>query len=271
MSSEPSSYRQILKDALVERIGRNPAYSLRSMARQFGVSPALLSQIINGKRNLTASKAIRVSRQLGLVGKKREAFNLLVQYENAKDSETKALILEQLNATGSHRNLHSLSMDAFNVIADWYHYPIVQILRLKSFRATPRSISRRLGISSHEAEVALGRLVRLKIIERTERGVYRRLPISDLRAESEQKNDAIRKFHRQMLGKAIESLETQLPQEKYIGSETISIDLSQLPEAKRRIDEFLDEMVAFFDRGKNLTETYHLGTQLFRLTRKDKK
>lgn len=44
----------------------NPGYSLRAFARDLKISPQLLSNVINGKRGLSADLAVRVAKTLGL-------------------------------------------------------------------------------------------------------------------------------------------------------------------------------------------------------------
>ena len=49
----PQGLRPFLKMELDSRIKKNPSYSLRSFAKSLNISHAALSQILNGKRNLT--------------------------------------------------------------------------------------------------------------------------------------------------------------------------------------------------------------------------
>ncbi len=268
MVLEHTDYRIFLKTVLADRMARNPKYSLRAMARSFSISPALLSQISNGKRNLTTANAVRLAKKLGLSKRETDYFCSLVQYQDAKHVESKALLLEKINALRAKREVHSVPLDAFKALSDWYHFAIIESLRIKNFTATPKNLARKLGISAVEAEVALERLERLGVIETKPDGGYRQTH-KGIRAESEERNLALQAFHRQMLEKAIHSLTSQSTKEKYVGSETFALDLAQLPEARRRIDEFLDDMSELADKGANPSETYHVGVQLFRLSRKD--
>lgn len=260
-----SDYRDFLKTSLAERISKNPHYSLRSFAKGLGISPAMLSLVHHKKRNLNQSNAMRIAKRLGLTGNEAEYFCYLVQYEAAKSPEAKELALERINNLNPSREITSLSLDAFKVISQWYHFPILQLLRLDNFEFQSKNIAKALGITAVEAESALERLVRLGILEEKD-GAYKRLK-NDLRVQSEEKNEALRAFHKQMLIKAIESLETQSTKEKYVGSQTIAIDLQQLPQARKHIDGFFEQMNAIFRKSAEPTEVYHLGVQLFRITR----
>lgn len=96
-------------------------------------------------------------------------------------------------------------------------------------------------------------------------GRYRKT-IPRPRVESKTPNAALRAFHRQTLGKAIDSLETQGPNEKVIGSETFAIDCDLLPEFRALADHFFNEALALAQKSKNKNQVYHLGVQFFRLT-----
>lgn len=265
MVFQHADYRDFLKASLAERISRNPRYSLRSFAKGLGISPAMLSLVHHKKRNLNLSNAMRIAKRLGLEGREAEYFCHLVQYEGARSQEAKELALERIQALNPAREITFLSLDCFRVISEWYHFPILQLLRVPNFDFEPKQIAKRLGISAIEAEAALARLERVGILMRSD-GTYKRLK-NDLRVESDKKNEALRSFHKQMLLRAIDSLETQSNEEKFTGSQTIAIDPKILPQARKKIEAFFSEMNALLAKNKNPSEVYHLGLQLFRVSR----
>ncbi len=267
MVFEHSDYRAFLKSTLSDRIAQNPAYSLRAMARHLEMSPALLSLIHRKKRNLPLGRALPVAQKLGLDSKETDYFCTLVQFDAAKSAGAKAALLDKMRTLNTKREIKEIEVDSFKVISDWYHFPILMMVDLRRFKFEPRNVARRLGISIIEAEVAIERLLRLGLLQRLENGKYAR-PAKHVGVKSEHGNEALRQFHRQMLQKAAESLETQTNDEKFVGSETFSIDVSQLPEANEIIEDCFQRLISLFNRGKTRTETYHFGMQLFRLTRR---
>ena len=70
---------------------------------------------------------------------------------------------------------------------------------------------------------------------------------------------------KQMIEKALVSLEGQTPQEKFIGSETLPFDPSQLDEVKELADDFFNKLGNLSAKGKTRTEDYHLGMQFVTL------
>ncbi|MEK7692130.1 MAG: TIGR02147 family protein, partial [Bdellovibrionota bacterium] len=73
-----SSYRPYLRSVLADRISRNPAYSLRSMASHLGMAPSSFSEVLKGRTGLSLQAAARIARKLGLSEDESEYFALLV-------------------------------------------------------------------------------------------------------------------------------------------------------------------------------------------------
>jgi uncharacterized protein (TIGR02147 family) len=264
-----ADYRQYLKAELVTRIERNGSYSSSAMAKQLGLAASSFHEILKGTKNLSPARAIGIASRLGLEGVEAEYFCQLVQLggaQAARSPELKAAILMRLRALNPRHDIRDLSVDHFKMIAEWYHLPILALTQVSGFKLTPESAAQALGIHPAEAEAALTRMLALEILERAPEGEVRAVGERWL-ARSPIPNSALRRYHRQMLTKAIESLESQTPQEKFVGSETFGLDPEQLPEAVRITERYFDEMLALGERAKRRRKVYHLGAQLFDLTR----
>src|SRR5262249_10820626 len=70
-------------------------------------------------------------------------------------------------ATGEVRRL---TRDAAMVLSDWHHFAILELVRLKSFRADSRWIARVLDLSVDDVNTALQRLLRLELLEMATKG-----------------------------------------------------------------------------------------------------
>lgn len=265
MVFEHSQYRSFLKACLADRISSNRAYSLRAFARQLELAPSMLSEVLRGKKNLSTSAALKVARKLGLEAREVEYFMQLVQLESTDDPDLKAALAGRIYDVAGQRKVHDFSVDLFKTISDWYHLPILELSRLDGFRLDADRAAGALGISRLEAEVAIERLERLELLKRDRKG--RLVKERDLwMISAKVPNESLRRYHRQMLEKAIQSLESQTPSEKFVGSETFGIDPGQLGEAGEIIERFLGEMTQLSKRARKRTAVYHLGTQFFRLS-----
>ncbi len=264
-------YRTFLRDLLAERQGRNKSYSLRAMARDLGLQPSHLSDLLKGVKGLSLSSTVRLARCLGLNAGEAEYFHILVQLgDPALDPDSRDVLLQKARTLSSQKaTITDLSVDLFKAISDWYHLAILELTSVRDFNPAPKAIAVRLGITALEAQTALERLLRLEIIEADGKGGYRRTKDNILFATAAP-NDALRRYHRQMLTKASESLETQKQGERYIGSNTFSLDEDQLPKAFALVAEFREKLVALANERPTGTRVYHMGVQMFALTRKKK-
>jgi uncharacterized protein (TIGR02147 family) len=269
MILEHSNYRTFLKSVIVEKQRANPAFSMRAFAKHIGLGQSAVSQVLSGKKNLSFESASRIAQKLKLEEKDAEYFRILVQIETTRDPEVKKALVLKAQTLNSDHKVRDLSVDLFSTIADWYHAVIENLTEIVGFTFTPSEISKTLGISKHEAELAIERLLRLEIIEKDPKhpNKYRRVPEYTL-TTSDVPNKALRLFHKQMLEKTIESLETQSPKEKFIGTETIAVSKDSLPQIFELADEFLKKVVKISESSKLKTDVYHLAVQFFNLTPK---
>ncbi len=241
---------------------------MRAFAKQIGLSQSAMSQVLAGKKNLSLESASKIAQKLKINENEAEYFRLLVQMDTSKDHDLKKSFMARVQAMNSKLDIRDLSVDLFSSIADWYHVVIENMADINGIPFTPEEISKRLGISKIEVETAIERLLRLEMIERvSENPPQYRKSKNYVITRSAVPNEALRRFHRQMLEKAIDSLETQSPQEKFIGTETFAISKKVLPQAFALADEFLQKLAKLGESSKDKTDVYHLGLQFFNLTK----
>lgn len=185
-----------------------------------------------------------------------------VRLDRIKDPELRVELLKEIKqASRNQAAFSSLELDKFLAISDWYHFALLDLTEIKGFTADFAWIANRLGISKYEAEIAVDRLIRLGLLEKTSANNLKKT--KNCRIESIP-SSAIRKFHCQMIKKALKSIEEQKFEQRDISGTTFSVDPSKLDEAKKRIREFREEMNEFFSTGKK-QNIYQLNIQLFQL------
>src|SRR4051812_13706155 len=108
-------YRLLLAAELAERKRRNPAYSLRAFATQLDVSAASLSQIMSGKRHLTAKTARRMAVRLGLPPERARDFLASVPRPSLVEGVGGA------RAPRAPLDRDVLEAETFEIISDWHH------------------------------------------------------------------------------------------------------------------------------------------------------
>ena len=267
----PRKPSEILREVFLERKSKNSAYSTRAFARDLGMSQALVSLVFNGKRPLTLKQATQISVLLHFPKDKAEQFiesALMALPENSKALKK----IQRARRHGLAAQVASeplfinLEIERFKAISQWYHLAILDLSTTQGFVSDSVWISRRLNIGPIEARDAMDRLVSLGLA-RIENGMFCKAQ-SKIYFPTTRSEVAVRSFHRQMIGKALDQLgktdETSF-QARRISGLTIAIPRSRVEEAKRRIQEFEKELAAFATEG-DCDEVYQLNVQIFPLT-----
>jgi uncharacterized protein (TIGR02147 family) len=262
-----SDYRVFLKDELAARISSNARYSLRSFAKQMNIPASTLSELLSRKKQMTMGLVTKIVDGLKMSEHEATYLRLLVQLESESNENKKAELRRRAAQYSSVTQTQSLNLDMFRVIADWYCVVILESLEL--INLSEKQLVKQLGISRFEFKLAIERLEKLELIQKNAQGQYQKTK-SDLLAESDIPNSALRKFHQQMLQKAIVAVEEQTPKEKVIGSETLIISKSQVKEAGKIIEECFQKISLLSKKTRSKEAVYHLGIQFFKLVENDK-
>ena len=249
-----TNFRQLLQEELVQRCRKNPNYSLRSLARSLGVEPSSLSQIINGKRPITKKMKLRLGTGLGFTVQEIES---IPNQDRERSGQKKTMPFQQL------------TLDAFALIADWYHYAILELTYVDDFKGSRGWISRRLGITRSEVNIAVERLVRMGLLKIAENGDWRDLSDKGTltHLKPSMSSDAARKYQTQLLElskKAVQEIDLR---RRNHTSATLCFDPHDLPAAIDAITEFRRRFAADFQPRKMAKEVYQLQIGFFPLTK----
>ncbi len=261
-----SDYRKFLKNVILEKQSKNPKFSLRLIAKQLGMAPSSFSEVLSGKKNLSYGMALTIATNLGLKSKEVDYFCLLVKRDSAKKLDLKSAIQKKIEGLNPRGPVHNLEVDMFSLISDWFHLALLGILTLDLKNKNIETLAAAVGIDRRQAEVALDRLIRLGLVEISKDGQYLRSS-TDIFVNAKISTQSLHNYHRQMLGKAADSLEGQEFHERIVRTENIAIGDEQLEQAETLTEEFFAKMSNLTSKAKKKTKLYHLGTYFFRLNR----
>ena len=255
------NYQRLLKKELSERSAQNKGYSMRAFARDLEIEPAQLSRVLKGKQNISVQAAQSVARKLFDSKKEQELFVALVALSLAKKPRQAEAAMNEVkrNSVASK----PLELSWLDVISDWYHIAIMDLLTLPRGPRRAADIAKYLGITIHETDFALERLSDLGLI-RAERGGWRKTE-AELRTPSGTPSAAIRRYHKQMLGKALESIDQQDVNERMLFGRTMTINKSDLRQLELLTQEYLDRVSEFSQETKNCDSLYQINVQAFNL------
>lgn len=249
---------QLLSQRFIKARQRNPRYSLRSFSRDLGFAPAVVSELLAGKRPLTSKTALRLASALCLSETERRNFLAYAQMRSRRH-------IAQHGGFNATSRTHHLAEDEFALIAEWYHYAILSLLRTTRTIRSAECVAKHLGIPLFEARMALRRLDRLSFIEFD--GTRWRRTVAPIRTTTEVPSIALRASHRQTLEQAIQALNSMPVEARSITAATMPFDVSRMSEAKAMITQFQRDFAQIFDgTGSDPSNVVNLSIQLVPVT-----
>lgn len=246
-----SDFRFLLQQELVSRVKRNSAYSLRAFAKSLRTDYSTLAKLINGKRPIGKRVIQKLGDRLGLDPAE------LNNYTNIPNDPTSRI--------SQKKHYLQLAMDSFEVIAEWYHFAILELIRIEGFKPDQRWIAKKLGISHQEVNLAVERLTRVGLLHISKdqktwtESAGERLTV----ITPQESSRAQRILQRQILEKAIDALEYVPVDRRDQTAMTMAIDMRRLPEAKERIKKFRRSIAKYLSRSSSRHEVYNLSISLY--------
>lgn len=243
-----------------KRKSKNPSYSIRAFANFLKLDASTLSQVLSGKRQISGKIVSRLADDLGADPVTKSA---LINFSNKK------ILTNQADVPETGNDFRELNMDAFSLISDWYHYAILELTFTKNFKSDVNWIASQLSITPSEADIAVERLKRLKLLEELD-GKLIKTETFITNFKDGVTSEALKNLQRSILTMGLDAIDNTPPSEKDITSMTFAIDESKLQEARELIKKFRREMSKLLESG-NQTRVYHLGVQLYPVSKKDLK
>jgi uncharacterized protein (TIGR02147 family) len=250
------TYALILQNELSKRLAKNSNYSLRAFAKSLETSPSALSEILSGKRGISVKKGLLFASRIDLSNEEEEKFINSIKATKAKykKKHTDDLVADY----------HQLTIDSLKVMSNWYHFAILNLTQTKSAKACSKWVASKLFISPLEAHLAIERLVRLELLE-IEEGVMRRTK-AQLKTPDDISSHHIQKLHRELLEKAITSMETVSVEKRDITSMVMAIDPKNMDKGKKLIRKFRKEITTLLEKGEQ-EDVYSLTVALIPLSK----
>lgn len=266
-AQEVITYQRFINNEFLGRRVRNPNYSLRAFARDLGIAPPKLSEILRGKCGLSESSATKMALELSLSETESKIFiNQVIVKHARKKSEREAakIILDSLEA---QHLFNEITLDTFKIISDWQHFAILELTEIKSFQSNSSWIARRLKISEELAGESLRRLFSLGLLSENSKGEWIQTE-AILATPSGIPSSEIKNHHRNILAKAEAALFLAV-EERDFSSVTLAVPESMVDEIKKDIKEFRRKLAKKINEASDKDRVYCLSTQFFPLDNKE--
>ncbi len=229
-----------------------PGYSYAAFAAESGLGRSTLANVVSGARMPSSETLDGIARGLGLDPLARNYLGLLVELARAPSVSARREVLDRLLtrvAFGKSEMMEDRDPMLLDLGAKWYYPAVVELARLKSFKADPAWIANAIlpAISVEEAEEALEALVELGLLVVREDGSVE-VPFVRLHSRPESQAHTTAAFHRHAVPAVIPHALTGIPSEiRHLIGGVILVPPQLLPEAKQLINNTVQQLCNLAD------------------------
>ena len=262
-----SSYQEILKEEFKKKVAINPSFSMRAFAFRLDISPSRLSEILSYKQGLSLKMAKVISKKLALDPYRKKYFELLVESKHARSIAQRDIAIQNLNDFVKGM-IKKLTDDQYELIAQWYYYAILELVKTEDIIHSPEWIGKRLGLDLKTTTVAIKRLRRLDMLGYSG-GKFFAKDTNPFSFVSKVPSSALRLHHQQIIDMAKLSVKEQSINERELNSLTIAINDEDREEITKKIRAFFDDINKEYSYNNTpKTKVYALTNQFFELGQK---
>jgi uncharacterized protein (TIGR02147 family) len=223
---------------------------MRAFAKKIGVNPSTLSRILSGKQTISDQLMEEISEKLMLTSDQK--ISLREASKRSKKLKTTKPFL--------------IDTETFLKITDLYHYALLNLLKLKTFRPDFHWIARVLGKTETQVIEMWNRLIEVGMIAQDGNGRWVRTHANTTNIKKEKvPPQGYRDLQIQYLEQAIKVLKTEPFDRRDHSAIIIPIDSKMIPEARLKIAQFRKDMTAFMEP-ESADQVFGMTIALFPLT-----
>lgn len=145
-------FRERLASEFDKRRTNNPRYSLRAFSAFLGTDHSTLSQILRGTRTIPINRLRLWGRKLAMTREEVAAY-IVAEHMPSEQETTR------------QEQLWDWAAEALAIVTDSCHWKIIERTCRQGFRGDCRVISKDIGVSVDQVNVALARLLRLRLLK----------------------------------------------------------------------------------------------------------
>ncbi|MCR9159193.1 MAG: hypothetical protein ACE37F_09260 [Nannocystaceae bacterium] len=247
------SYQSLLREELAHRQSRNAGYSFRAFARDLGIAVSTLSEVLGGVKGISAARARKLAKRLGLTADLRELFVLSARAQHARSAverEAAAASLAELTRAAPKAPPNTLA------IVSWVVEAVLKISERRGVVLDVDQVAASLGAPADVVRFARRFLTRLGFLEGTPKsraflaflGAGRRINVDN----------------RQLLRRAIEANERPSPSDRF-WREPLLLDARGLAKATALVERCFEDIKRLEDNGPK-SDLFYVTTQLFQVS-----
>lgn len=263
-SNDSTNYRSVLTAELASRCLRNPRYSQAAFARDLGLSPSLISEVLNGRHDLSHKKAEIVARGLGLDSRSTRLFCDSVDAQSSRSPKKRKDATQRLEKTSTSQLPTVLRDEQLRAMESWFHIGILEVLRLSDAGKTESEIVNSLKLQAVVVREAMRRLETLGLVRR--QGAKWIVCNQRLIVEGGVPSETLRRLHEQFLVKAQQAIYGQKIDQRYLTTAVLPVPRKRVKDVFLKLDQIRKDLSDEIHTYSDKDTVYCLTLQFFELT-----
>ncbi|MFP5459663.1 MAG: TIGR02147 family protein [Bacteriovoracia bacterium] len=237
--------------------------SLRSLASRLGVSVALLSSIVKGRRNLTRQHLELWAGELGWDDSERSFLEKALHFQNHPERTEKAVAYKQMTRFKKYQERSSRELVTWSYLERWWTVVIREMSHLPGFQPDVDWVRQRMlyPVAKDEIRRSLRFLQEHKLLA-TE-GTFLRLE-----CHGGVYKLSLSQFHAQMLEKVVDSIYRSPSSERHVLGHTFKLSEKRLGAVKLILDRALEEIAGLAAQPSEDGEVFHVALTAIPLTKR---
>lgn len=261
-------FRQFIQARYRELKELDPKFSHRYFCRRAGYSSTgAFADLVNGRRNLTPTGALKLAKALHLNRADEEFFLTLVGFNQSGSLEEKNLHYAKLLA---YRRIRPdrLSPDRYEYFSKWYHAALRELLYFHPFHGDYKELGRRLdpSLPASTTRKAIATLERLGMIARDVDGRYRQTS-KIVSSEDAGESLHVDNFQAETMRLAIDALDRVPRAKRDFSTLTATLSEESLEKVKAALSVLRSTVLTLAEQDEKVDRVYQLNLQLFPLSK----
>ena len=262
-------YRKFLRDWYQAAKDASSSFSHRNFAKRAGFkSSNFLKLVMDGERNLTEASLAKFLVGLKLNKQEQDFFANLVHFNQSKTAAETNIYYQRLLQSRKYNQLKPIEKHQYEYCADWHHAVIRELVVSPGFDGTAEWLATRIhpAITSAQADKSLKLLEKLGFITKDDNDQWcQASPV--LSTGAEVTSEALFNFHKNLLDLGKEVLEKVDAAERDISAVTLGVVRERIPQLKRMIQDFRQEILKLVADDSEPEEVVWLNIQMFPATK----
>ena len=263
--SQYSNARDFVGAWIEFKKSKRAGFSMRRLCALLELkSPNYLKLILDGKRGLTIDLGLKLSKHMGLAQPQSDYFISMIEAESSNSDQDFELNQRKILRGRRHLKTETVSEDKHELVSSWFHLLVRELTFLSDFEFSPDYVVRKLSgrIALNEAQRSLDLLLKYGLIAQGVNGKWTSTDkVLDTGDETFARSSMI-EHHAATLKAWGEYLSLLNPNEQELGLLHVPISTDKIPELRRRIQQFQDELIGWLMTETKPDRVIQVGTYL---------